>query len=69
MPNKAKAGVNAFLLFMRETILKEKEMSKTLCKTNDAKKLAQKQEDPRFECQRCKKRAHKEKHLCKPEKH
>jgi hypothetical protein len=43
-------------------------MSKTLCKTSDPEKRARKQEDPRFECKRCGKKAKKEKHLCKPQK-
>jgi len=43
-------------------------MSKTLCKTSDSEKWVKKQENPKFECKRCGKKANKEKHLCKPEK-
>lgn len=43
-------------------------MSKTLCKTKDADKRAKKQSDPKFECAKCGKQSHKDKHVCKPEK-
>jgi hypothetical protein len=42
-------------------------MTKTLCKTDDSRKLEEKQENPRFKCKKCGNKAHKEKHLCKPE--
>jgi hypothetical protein len=43
-------------------------MSKTLCKTKDKEKLASKQSEANFECNRCGKTAKKEKFVCKPKK-
>lgn len=43
-------------------------MSKTLCKTRDEDKRANKQADPKFKCKKCGNKVGKEKYVCKPEK-
>lgn len=43
-------------------------MTKTMCKKSHDKKEKIEAKEAKFQCKKCKAKAHKEKHLCKPEK-